>query len=161
MRAPCTNPGLIQPPVALDQLLAAALDSAPFGLIVLHADRSIRLVTAPAAALLGYASSAGRPVLVADFLAGCQALTNASLPVLRATLAGEADPSSGVLLTAHGPSGQRTLSADMRPAGALGWVLSLEDVTSAQQTQDWLLEHASSDPVTGAVEPPAFPADAA
>ncbi len=134
----------------LDQVLAAALDSVPFGLIVLNADRSVRFITASAAALLGCALHASVPgLLVPDFLARCSALTQSSLLALRAALAGDADPSSNILLTARSPSGQRTLSADIRPAGTFGWVLSLEDVTSTQQTQDWLLEHASSDPVTG------------
>ncbi len=145
---------LIQKPLAgcaeLDQLLAAALDSVPFGLIVLNADRSIRLITAAAAALLGYAVETIVPGLpMTDFLAGCCALSRGSLPLLRAALAGEADTASDILLNTSTLSGQRTLCADIRPAGAFGWVLSLEDVTSTQQTQDWLLEHASSDPVTG------------
>ena len=145
---------LIQKPLAgcveLDGLLSAALDSVPFGLIVLNADRSIRLMTAAAATMLGCSPEISVPGLfVPDLIAGCSTLSRGSLPVLRAALAGEIDTSSGILLTAQNPTGQRTLSADIRPAGAFGWVLSLEDVTSTQQTQDWLLEHASSDPVTG------------
>ena len=145
---------LIQKPLAgcveLDGLLSAALDSVPFGLIVLNADRSIRLMTAAAVTMLGCSPEISVPGLsVPDLIAGCSTLSRGSLPVLRAALAGEIDTSSGILLTAQNPTGQRTLSADIRPAGAFGWVLSLEDVTSTQQTQDWLLEHASSDPVTG------------
>ncbi len=145
---------LIQTPLAgcaeLDHLLYAALDSVPFGLIVLNADRSIRLMTASAAALLGFSGNVGvSGVPVPDFVAGCGALNRGSLAVLRAALAGEADASSDILLSAQSLAGQRTIAADIRPAGALGWVLSLEDITHTQQTQDWLLEHASSDPVTG------------
>jgi diguanylate cyclase (GGDEF)-like protein len=38
---------------------------------------------------------------------------------------------------------------DIRPAAELGWVLSIEDVTATRATQDWLLDHVSSEPVTG------------
>jgi diguanylate cyclase (GGDEF)-like protein len=53
--------------------------------------------------------------------------------------------------TAGGRSGAgtRVIAMDVRQAGTLGWVASLEDVTQSRQTQDWLLEHASTDPVTG------------
>ena len=140
-----------KPPVfGLDQLLAAALDAAPVGLIVINADRSIRLVTARAAALLGCACDSGAPgTPIWAILADCRSLTAESLPILRAALAGDIDPASNIFLTVASPSGQRTLSADIRPAGTLGWVLTLEDVTTTRQAQDWLLEHASSDPVTG------------
>ena len=135
---------------ALDRLLAAAFDSVPFGLIVLNADRSIRLITAAAGALLGFPLDHDVSRLsMPDFLAGCRALTQASSPVLGAALGGDDDLSTDILLTVNSPAGLRTLSADIRPAAAFGWVLSLKDVTSTQQAQDWLLEHASSDPVTG------------
>ncbi len=133
----------------LSALLGAALDGAPLGLIVVDAERNIRLITAGAAALLGCSVETGAHGLsIRAFLAGFRSLMRDGFPVFNA-LAEDADPSSNNLLTVASPSGKRTLSAAIRPAGALGWVLSLEDVTSTQQTQDWLLEHASSDPVTG------------
>ncbi len=134
----------------LSALLATALDSAPFGLTVLDATRKVRLITDNAASLLGCSVETGVCGLsVTDFLAGCRTLTPEGLLAFSAVLCGDADPASNRLLAATGPLGKRTLSVEIRQAGAVGWVLSLEDVTSKQQTQDWLLEHASSDPVTG------------
>ena len=136
--------------VDMDQLLAAALDSAPFGLVLLNADRSVRLITASAATLLGCSFDTRLPgIAVTEVVAGCQALTQESLPVFHDVLAGNIDLSSDILLTVDSLSGRRTLSADIRPARTFGWVLSLEDVTDTRQTQDWLLEHASSDSITG------------
>ncbi len=144
-------------PAGLDQLLTAALDSAPVGLIVLGEDCCVRLVTAGAAALLGYAGSSPALGLPAtEMLGACTALCPDSLRRLSAALAGPSGEAPDLLLKVSGPAGMRTLSADIRPAGALGWVVSLEDVTSTRQTQDWLLEHASSDPLTGLWNRPHF-----
>ncbi len=54
-----------------------------------------------------------------------------------------------MLLSLQGAGGPRMVAIDIRPAGRQGWVMSLEDVTQTRQTQDWLLEHVSTDPVTG------------
>ena len=133
-----------------DPLLAAALDSAPVGLVLLDSDRRLRLVTAGAAALLGLADPAAQSgLLPAQITGACLALRPESQADLQAALAGQTGDKAELLLVAGGVEGVRTLSADLRPAGRHGWVLSLEDVTSTRQTQDWLLEHASSDPVTG------------
>ena len=133
----------------LSALLATALDSAPFGLIVLDVHRRVRLVTACAAALLGCSVETGAHGLpAAEFQPGCRTLTQASLLSFGAVLAGDAESTSNLLI-ATSTEGNRTLAVESRAAGASGWELSLEDVTSKQQTQDWLLEHASSDPVTG------------
>ena len=134
----------------LDGLLTAALDHAPVGLIVLDANRRVRLVTGNAATLLGCGDAAALQGMSAmEMPAGCLALHRDSRAVLRAALSGDIGDAAEIRLTAASLTGMRSLSADIRPAGTHGWVLSLEDVTSTCQTQDFLLEHASSDPVTG------------
>ena len=137
----------MQPNIGLDRLLGVALDTAPIGLIALNGDGGVRLLTGGASRLLGLET--GREVFgmgIGAVLALCPSVPAGSAQALGDALAySDGEPSEILLRVA----GRRIISVDIRPAGLLGWVLSLEDVTRTRQTQDWLLEHASSDPVTG------------
>ncbi len=129
-------------------LLAAALDSTPFGLLVLEADQRVRLLTRGAAGLLGLpAAFEHESVPFADLLFSCTRLGAASRQALCAALH-QADREPGDLpLHEHGATGAFILSADIRPAGVLGWVMSLKDVTRSRR--GGLPENESSDPLTG------------
>jgi diguanylate cyclase (GGDEF)-like protein len=54
-----------------------------------------------------------------------------------------------VLLSVPCPGGARVVGMDLRRIGQQGWVACLSDVTQSRDTQDWLLEQASTDPITG------------
>jgi len=130
-------------------LMEAALDSTPIGLVVLDRNGIVQHLNRRAANMLGL-DRLGRKTPFTRMLAGCRLLDETSRQLLSAALGhtADADPREMLLsLPAH--SEHRTVSIDIRPAAALGWVLSLEDVTQTRQTQDWLLEHVSSDPLTG------------
>jgi diguanylate cyclase (GGDEF)-like protein len=147
-----TAPGIRRkPPCDLDPLLRVALDAAPPGLIILDNDRRARLVTRAAADLLGVRLSpraAAMPIM--RLLAESHWLDNAALQTLAAAFNGvETQDPREVLLSVPCPGGSRVLRMDLRRAGNQGWVASLTDVTQARETQDWLLEHAATDPITG------------
>ncbi len=132
-----------------DRHLVAALDSTPVGLLVLDHNRVLRHMTKGAAWLLGLPCLPGRMTLPA-LLARCRALDAGS----RQLVAGAFKPGGDgekrdILITCAGPFPRRTLAVDVRRIGRQGWVMSLQDVTQSRQTQDWLLEHVSTDPVTG------------
>jgi diguanylate cyclase (GGDEF)-like protein len=130
-------------------LMEAALDTTPAGLVVLDADGTTLLVNRRAAKLLGLARP-GRRKPFAGLLANCRALTPENRRSLAAAIAAGADADSKeMLLSLNAGEERRSVAIDIRPAGRLGWVLSLEDVTQTRETQDFLLEHVSSDPVTG------------
>ena len=135
----------------LDPLLRAALDCARSGLIILDRKRNVRLVTQAAAALLGVQyrlGQAGLPIM--QLLAQSPWLDHAALQTL-ATAFGAPDvnePRETLLSLPH-PGGTRVVCLDLRAARGHGFVATLEDVTQSRETQDWLLEHASTDPVTG------------
>jgi diguanylate cyclase (GGDEF)-like protein len=144
------------PPGALDALVRCALDNARHGLIVMDHGFCVRLMTRGAIELLGIMpddAAIDQPVM--RLLAGSRTLDAAALQTLAAALlmSGDGEPRQ-VLLSMHTAGGRsgagtRVIAMDVRQAGTLGWVASLEDVTQSRQTQDWLLEHASTDPVTG------------
>jgi diguanylate cyclase (GGDEF)-like protein len=129
--------------------MEAALDTTPVGLVVLDTQGITQLVNRRAAKLLGLARP-GRRRPFPRLLTGCRALTAETRRNLAAAIAAgaEADPKE-LLLSLEASDERRTLAVDIRPAGRHGWVLSLADVTQTRQTQDFLLEHVSSDPVTG------------
>jgi diguanylate cyclase (GGDEF)-like protein len=140
----------------LDGLVRSALDHARHGLIIMDHGFCVRLITRGAIELLGIMpddAAIDQPVM--RLLASSRALDAAALQTLAAALlmSGDGEPRQVLLsiyaASGHASSGTRVISMDVRPAGALGWVASLEDVTQSRQTQDWLLEHASTDPVTG------------
>ena len=129
-------------------LLAAALDSTPFGLLVLEADQRVTLLTRGAAGLLGLpAAFEHASVPFADLLLSCTRLGAASRQALCAALHQTDREPVDLLLQEHGASSAFILSADIRPAGLLGWVMSLTDVT--RRRRGGLPETGSSDPLTG------------
>ena len=138
---------LAPPPTGIDPLVKAALDSAPVGLIVLDPDLTVRMLTANAAKLLG--CGAGLPVrsAMAEMVRCSPVLDPVSAELLMSALGGRAHARETVVTVQTRTGG--TIAADIRAADDLGWVLSLSDVTQTRRTQDWLLEHVSSDPVTG------------
>jgi len=133
----------------LSPLMLAALESTPLGLVVLDKKGLAQHINKCAASLLGLK----RPRRKSNFsklLAGCASLDSASQKMLAAALthAADADPKE-MLISVESCNAPKMVAVDIRPAADLGWVVSLEDVTQTRQTQDWLLEHVSSDPVTG------------
>jgi len=140
---------------APDGLISESLDSAPVGLIVLDRAHDVRLLTRRAADLLGLDTRAKRiGTKLLRLLPRCRGLGPDAMTSFATAVTEAGDEATQLLLTLQpgdGPRGTRprSLSLDMRPAGALGWVLSLEDATQTRQAQDWLLEHVSTDPLTG------------
>jgi diguanylate cyclase (GGDEF)-like protein len=138
-------------PVSLEPLLKAALQSALPGLILLDAARRVRLVTRGAAAMLGLPEAgrdAGTPImrlLARSFWLDQPALQ--TLAVAFRTSDGLAPRK--ILLTLPHPAGARVVALDLRAAGDEGFTISLTDLTDSQETQEFLLDQASCDPVTG------------
>jgi diguanylate cyclase (GGDEF)-like protein len=152
LRAGATHVGIRRKATGeLDPLLRAALDAAPPGLIVLDNERRVRLVTRAASDLLGVgvAPRAGATPIM-SLLAQSQWLDDAALQTLAAAFNGvETHDPREVLLSVPCPGGARVVRMDLRRAGTEGWVASLSDVTQSRETQDWLMEHAATDPITG------------
>jgi diguanylate cyclase (GGDEF)-like protein len=120
-------------------------------MIILDNDRQVRLLTRAAADLLGVQlDPRDGPADIMRLLSQSHWLDEASLQTLAAAFAASAtqDPRE-VLLSVPCPAGARVVSMDLRRVGSAGWVASLSDRTQSRQTQDWLLEHAATDPVTG------------
>jgi diguanylate cyclase (GGDEF)-like protein len=130
-------------------LIKAALASTPVGLVVLDSACVAQHINCRAAQMLGL-SRGGEGKPLDRLLAACRALDAESRHALAAAVAPDvkADPRE-LLLSIRAEQDHRTVAIDIRRAGRLGWVMSLEDVTQTRQAQDWLLEHASSDPITG------------
>jgi diguanylate cyclase (GGDEF)-like protein len=135
----------------LDQLVRAALDAAPSGLIILDSERRARLVTRAASDLLGVrAVHRAGAIPIMCLLAQSQWLDDAALQTLAAAFNGvETHDPREVLLSLPCPGGTRVVRMDLRRAGTEGWVASLSDATQSRETQDWLMEHAATDPITG------------
>jgi diguanylate cyclase (GGDEF)-like protein len=131
------------------RLMKAALDSTPVGLVVLDAAGVTQHINRRAAQMLGLPRASAKKSF-ARLLATCRALDAESRRALAAAVApdGTAGPRE-LLLSIPAEQDHRTVAIDIRRADRHGWVLSLEDVTQTRQAQDWLLEHVSSDPVTG------------
>ena len=135
---------------ALDPLLHAALDCARPGLMVLDNALNVRLLTRPAADLLGVppVRNASQPVM--RMLAQSPWLDEAALQMLGAALVPhEPQEAREIMLSLPRPGGTRVVTVDLRRMPRQGWVASLHDVTQSRENQDWLLEHAATDPVTG------------
>ena len=131
-------------------LLEAALDYAAVGLVVLRPDFTVQHVTRPAARLLGLGDTRvfeGQPFL--RVLETCSAIGEPGTRELVAALSAVDGEQRQVLLTLGLSERLYLVGVDIRQAGEQGFVLTIEDVTQTRQTQDWLLEHASTDPVTG------------
>ena len=138
------------PGAGLDRLLSAALEHSPAGLIALTEDGSVQLLTGGAAALMGLNAANdwhGSPIGFVLSHAHCFSLEGVQ-SVCAALECGDGEPSSIVVSSATS-LGSQSVRVDIWPAPGRGWVLSLEDVTRHRQAQDWLLEHASTDHVTG------------
>ena len=135
----------------LDSLVRAALNSVRHGLIIMDREFYVYLVTRSAAELLGITGDdAANVEPVMRLLSRSRSLDATALQTLSAVFMMSGDGEARqVLVSVPGPCGSRVIAIEVRPAKRLGWVASLEDVTQLRQTQDWLLEHASSDPVTG------------
>jgi diguanylate cyclase (GGDEF)-like protein len=138
-------------PASLVPLLKAALECAYPGTILLDTHKRVRLITRGAAAMLGLPDDARDAALpIMRMLARSYWLDAPALQTLANALkATESPEPRKVLLTLPHPAGTRILALDLRMAHGEGWVLSIEDVTQSKETQDWLLEQASCDPVTG------------
>jgi diguanylate cyclase (GGDEF)-like protein len=132
-----------------DGLMEAALDCTPVGFVVLDSNCVTQHVNRRATKLLGL-TRAGRKKSFERFLADCRGLDASARRSLAGALgeSASADPKE-MILSLGAADERRTVAVDIRPAAHLGWVVSLEDVTQTRQTQDFLLEHVSSDPVTG------------
>ncbi len=131
-------------------LLGAALDHASVGVIVLGADRTVQHVSHPAATLLKLADGRapdGRSL--AGLLEGCRVGGESACHSLDAILSAAELDSQQIVLALQDGDAQHAVSIDVGRVGDQGWVLTVEDVTQTRQMQDWLLEHASTDPVTG------------
>jgi diguanylate cyclase (GGDEF)-like protein len=138
-------------PASLVPLLKAALECAHPGTILLDTHRRVRLITRGAAAMLGLPEDARDAVLpIMRVLARSYWLDAAALQTLAAAFKGtDSREARKVLLTLPHPAGTRILAMDLRSAHGEGWVISIDDVTQNKETQDWLLEQASCDAVTG------------
>jgi diguanylate cyclase (GGDEF)-like protein len=140
-----------QRPASLENLLKAALESALPGLILLDTARRVRLVTGGAASMLGLPEAGptpGTPIM--RLLAKSLWLDQPCLLALAAAFKpGDAAAPRKIMLTVPHPAGTRILAVDIRPARQEGFAVSLTDVTQSKQTQDFLLDQASRDPVTG------------
>jgi diguanylate cyclase (GGDEF)-like protein len=134
----------------IDPLLRAALDCARPGLMVLDRGMRVRLMTRSAADLLGVGQPRGPALPVMRLMAQSQWLDEPALQTLAAAFAmGDNTEPRELLFSLPRPGGSRVVAMDLRRAHNEGFVASLEDVTSTRETQDWLLEHAATDPVTG------------
>ena len=139
---------VVSPTFHLSPLMKAALNSTPVGLLVLDTSGMTQHVNKRAADLLGLPRS-GRNILFPCLLDKCATLDTKSRGMLGAAFE-HTDGVSAMEMHISLESGQdpRVIAVDIRPAERFGWVVSLEDVTQTRQTQDWLLEHVSTDAVT-------------
>jgi diguanylate cyclase (GGDEF)-like protein len=138
-------------PASLMPLLKAALECGHPGTILLDTNKRVRLITRGAASMLGLPDDARDGALpIMRMLARSYWLDAPALQTLANALkATETPEPRKVLLTLPHPAGTRILAMALRSANGEGWVISIEDVTQSKETQDWLLEQASCDPVTG------------
>ncbi len=136
-----------------ESLLLAALDQARPGLIIMDRTQRVRLITKPAAGMLGISAANGRAGLpIMQVLAASRALDPGNLQVLSAIFGPQGRAQSRdvlISLPATGATAARVIAIDLRCVRNRGFIASLTDVTQTQATQDWLLEHAATDPITG------------
>ena len=139
-----------EPVSSMEPLFRAALDSAMPGLILLDPARRVRHVTPVAAALLGLPPDGHAGTQILRLLSRSYWLDELSLRTLAAAFSATdlAEPRKTLLSLPHS-SGPRTVALDVRRAGEAGFVATLTDVTETRENQDWLLDQAFSDPVTG------------
>jgi diguanylate cyclase (GGDEF)-like protein len=131
-------------------LLRAAIDTAMPGLILLDASLRVRHVTPAANMILGLPPDGHIGMQILRALARSYWLDEAALQTLATAFAAQdlSQPRK-TLLTVPNPKGARTLALDLRAAGDAGFVASLIDVTQVGGNDEWLLDQALTDPVTG------------
>ncbi len=139
---------VVSPRIHLSPLMTAALDSTPIGLMVFDKAGVSQHVNWRAVQLLGLTRVVDQ-THHASLLADCTALDSKAREMLGLAFENHAVASAlEMQISLAGDDAPSLLSIDIRPAENLGWVVSLEDVTLIRQTQDWLLEHVSTDPIT-------------
>ena len=139
-----------QPSARVDPLLRAALDSARQGMLVLDLDNCVHLVTRKAADLLGlHPGCAQGGVHLMRLLAASAAIDAPALQALTTVFDRGPEEAREIVLSLPAGPGTRVVTLEVRPAEGLGWLVAVEDVTHSRQSHDWLLDHVSSDPVTG------------
>ena len=142
--------GRCQHDSAQGSLLTSALNCVKMGILVTDNDLSVRLLSHAAAIMLGLPedfASGGLSVL--ELFAASPTLDHLDIPSLSAALHGTGREASTLKLDFSGNCEARTVVADIRRAGEGGWVICLEDLSDFEQSRDWLLEHVSTDLVTG------------
>jgi diguanylate cyclase (GGDEF)-like protein len=118
--------------------------------MVLDRAMRVRLLTRSAADLLGVKMPRGQAEPVMRLMAQSHLLDEPALQTLSAAFApGACSEPRELLFSLPRPGGSRVVAMDLRRARDEGFVASLQDITSTRETQDWLLEHAATDPVTG------------
>jgi diguanylate cyclase (GGDEF)-like protein len=135
-----------------ENFLLTALDQTKHGLILLDREKRVKLITKPAAQLLGMPpgkTAFGLPVM--RLIAESRALDQAAQQVLASCFGANATISRDALISlpTQGRNPARVVSIDLRAIRHRGFIATLNDVTQSQATQDWLLEHAATDPITG------------
>ncbi len=145
-RAPCG----CQAESAQALLLQSALDHVKVGIIVVGQDLSVQLVSRAASIMLGlnHDCDSGAPQL-SELLAASPSLKTLDAAALQTALLCLDHDAATLKVELSSDRGPRTVFADVRRAAGLGWVVCLEDLSDFEQSRDWLLEHASSDPLTG------------
>ncbi len=139
---------VVAPTFHLSPLMKAALDSTPVGFLVFDKTGFIQHINRRAAQLLGL-PVISRRTHFSRLLANCSALDTKSRNMMASAFENTAVASAlEMQIFPDGDDAPSLLAVDIRPAESLGWVVSLEDVTQTRQTQDWLLEHVSTDPIT-------------
>ena len=110
----------------------------------------MRHVTPLAASLLGLPPDGHGGTQILRLLARSYWLDEPALRTLAASFSAPdmTQPRKTLVSLPHA-NGPRTVALDLRMAGQVGFVATLTDVTQAHENQDWLLDQAFSDPVTG------------
>jgi diguanylate cyclase (GGDEF)-like protein len=136
---------------AMDALLRAALDAAPTGMIIVDNARLVRLITARAADFLGLrhgVEASGKQLM--QLAAESHVLDEPALRILAALFDTPDVPEQRhVLLSLPQPVGARVVRLDVQRLGALGWSVSLVDVSQADGADAFLRRHNAADPATG------------
>jgi diguanylate cyclase (GGDEF)-like protein len=132
-----------------EDLMQAALDSMPVGLVVIDTQGVTQLANDTAVKLLGLPRPGGKSK-AGRVLSRCQSLSLAARRQMAEAVRRVSRPGQKAMqlsFTVEKDIG--SLAIDIRPAGEYGWIMTLQDVSETRQAQDWLLEHVSKDTVTG------------
>jgi diguanylate cyclase (GGDEF)-like protein len=141
------------PPPSLDPLTRAALDCAPFGMIVLDNDTQVRLITRQAAQFLGLLPGIHNGSRTLMQMAGqSHAIDLPALRILGTLLhdpGGDREPGREALLALPGPGGGMVARLTLHRAEAQGWLVTLDEPRPAETATAFLLQQDAADPVTG------------